>query len=266
VSARADNPAVSRNTATKLLIWLWGGMTVASMLTGGPWRELLAVSLIIGSFVAVKYWFLDHPRKNAANAEARRLGLTYSATDPFAVMSHPFALFRRTRRSYGGVDNVMWGAWRGLEVRAFDYEYTVNEDDTRELSCVVAAIPGGWPWLVIQPETLVTTIADHLALADIDFELEAFNRLYEVRCEDRRFAAALVDARMMQWLMSRSPLPGFEIHGRWILAYRDQVQPWEIESVLELVFGFIDHIPKVVPSLYPQAPTHRLEPIAGEMS
>lgn len=247
---------MSRSTATKLLIWLFGGITIASMLTGGPWKELLAVSLIVGFFWAVKYWFLDHPRKNAVEAEARRLGLTYSARDPFAIISNPFALFRRTRRRYGGVDNVMSGTWRGLEVRVFDYEYSINDDDVRYLSCVVATIPDGWPSLVIQPETLVTTIADQVALHDIAFELEGFNRLYEIRSEDRRFAGALVDARMMEWLMSRSPLPGFEINGRWILAYRDQVQPWDVESVLELVQGFIEHIPRAVHSLNPD-PAHR---------
>jgi hypothetical protein len=251
---------VSRTTAIKLALWIWGGMTVASMLTGGPWRELLAFSLIIGFSWAVKYWFVDHPRMNAVEAEARRLGLRYSAKDPFAIMSHPFSLFRSTRRRYGGLDNVMSGVWRGLEVRVFDYEYQIHEDEFRELSCVVAATAGGWPSLVIQPETLVTTIADHLALSDIDFELEAFNRMFEVRSADPRFARALIDARMMEWLMNRSPLPGFEISGQWILAYRDQVQPWHIESVLELVHGFIDHIPTVVPSLYPQ--TRMPTPIA----
>lgn len=240
-----------RETATKLIFWIFGGMTVASMLTGGPWRELLACSLIIGFFMAIKYWFVDHPRKNAVGAEARRLGLRYSAKDPFAILDHPFSLFRRTRGSYGGVDNVMWGTWRGLEVRVFDYEYSIYEDDIRYLSCVVAAIPGGWPPLVIQPETLVTKVADRVSLHDIAFELEAFNRLYEVRCKDRRFAGTFIDARMMEWLMTHSPLPGFEVNGQWILAYRDQVQPWHIESVLELVHGFLEHIPRVVPSLYP---------------
>jgi hypothetical protein len=58
---------------------------------------------------------------------------------------------------------------------------------------------------------------------------------------------------MMEWLMSRSPLPGFEISGQWVLSYRDQVQPWHVESVLELAHGFIERIPTIVPSLYPQA-------------
>jgi hypothetical protein len=244
-----------RDTAIKLFVWILGGATLASFLTGEPAKELLAVWLFVGVFWAIRYWFGDRPRQDAFEAEARRLGLRYSAKDPFAILDHPFALFRRTKRSYGGVDNVLFGTWRGLEVRAFDYEYSINEDDIRYLSCVVTAIPGGWPSLVIQPETLLTTIADRLALHDINFELEAFNRLFEVRCSDRRFAAALVDARMMEWLMSRTPLGGFEINGQWILAYRDQVQPWHIESVLELVHGFVQRIPRIMPSLYPEART-----------
>jgi hypothetical protein len=244
---------VRRTTATKILIWGFGGLTVGSFLTGGPAKEMVAVCLFVGFFWAVTYWFRDRPRQNAFEAEARRLGLRYAAKDPFAVLDHPFALFRRTRRRYGGVDNVLWGMWRGLEVRVFDYEYSINDDDVRYLSCAVAAFGGGWPSLVIQPETLVTTIADHVAMPDIDFELEGFNRMFEVRCSDRRFAGALVDARMMEWLMNRAPLPGFEINGSWILAYRDQVQPWHLDEVLELLDGFVSKIPTVLCSLYPDA-------------
>jgi hypothetical protein len=36
------------------------------------------------------------------------------------------------------------------------------------------------------------------------------------------------------------------------LGYRDQVQPWEIEVVLETVESFISRIPRAVASLYPE--------------
>jgi hypothetical protein len=58
---------------------------------------------------------------------------------------------------------------------------------------------------------------------------------------------------MMEWLQSLGRRWGFEIDGRWVLGYRDQVQPWEIESVLETVETFIRTIPRAVTSLYPEA-------------
>jgi hypothetical protein len=57
---------------------------------------------------------------------------------------------------------------------------------------------------------------------------------------------------MMEWLLSLDPRWSFEIDGRWILGYRDQVQPWEIEVVLETVESFIGRIPRAVASLYPE--------------
>jgi hypothetical protein len=123
----------------------------------------------------------------------------------------------------------------------------VSDDERRLLSCVQIAIPGGWPTLVIRPETGFTRVAD-LAVPDIAFEAEIFNRAFAVRCHDRAFASALVDPRMMEWLLSLDPRWSFEIDGRWILGYRDQVQPWEIEVVLETVESFISRIPRAVAS------------------
>ena len=165
-----------------------------------------------------------------------------------------------TRRSYGAVTNVLSGPWKGFEVRAFDYAYTVSEDNVRECSCAMVAIPGGWPALVIRPEDLLTSVADRLALSDIAFESERFNQAFEVSSDDRRFASAVVDARMIAWLLSLVPRPGFEVQGRWILAYRDRVQPWEIESVLSLMAGFVERIPRAVGSVYPEALPPRPDP------
>ena len=74
-------------------------------------------------------------------AEARKLGLQYSEKDTFGMLEEPFLLFRRTRRSYGDVDNVLFGTWHGFEVRVFDYEYMIRENNWRRLSGAVIAIP-----------------------------------------------------------------------------------------------------------------------------
>ncbi len=58
---------------------------------------------------------------------------------------------------------------------------------------------------------------------------------------------------MMEWLLGITPRPGFEVCGSWILGYRPQVQPWQIDSVLEMLSEFVGRIPRVLPSLYPEA-------------
>lgn len=173
-----------------------------------------------------------------------------SAKDRFGLLDQPFQLSRSTRRSYGEIENVLSGSWHDLEVRSFDHSYSVSEDERRLLSRAQIAIPGGWPTLVIRAETGLTRLVD-IAVPDIAFESEAFNRAFAVRCHDR--ASAVVDPRMMEWLQSLGHRWSFEIDGRWILGYRDQVRPWEIEPVLETVETFIHKIPGAVTSLYPEA-------------
>lgn len=46
---------------------------------------------------------------------------------------------------------------------------------------------------------------------------------------------------------------GFEIGGRWILGYRDQVQPWELEGVLTTLSSFVEQFPRAARSMYPEA-------------
>jgi hypothetical protein len=244
-----------RTTALKILAYGYLFLLVGALVTEQGRRDLrqfLAGGIIIGFFLAIA-WFRDRPRAGAMEAEARKLGLRYSEKDSFGLLNEPFLLFRRTRSSYGEVDNVLSGTWHGYEVRVFDYEYMISKNNWRRLSAAMIATSGGWPTLAVRPETLVTATGDQVALPGIEFESEMFNRAFDVRSDDPAFASALIDARMMEWLLDHAPRPGFEISGRWILGYRDQVQPWQVDSVLSMLESFVDRIPRAVRSLYPEA-------------
>jgi hypothetical protein len=244
---------VRRTTAFKVLLGVLAGGALI-LIAGREWRqarELVVAAVVIGLFLALVRW-RDQPRQQAMEAEARRLRVRFSAEDRFGLLDQSFQLFRSTRRSYGEIKNVLSGSWHDLEVRVFDHSYSVSENERRLLSCAQIAIPGGWPTLVIRPETGLSRLVD-IAVPDIAFESEAFNRAFAVRCHDRAFASAVVDPRMMEWLQSLGHRWSFEIDGRWILGYRDQVRPWEIEAVLETVETFIRRIPRAVASLYPEA-------------
>ncbi len=222
------------------------------LVAGREWqqaRELLAAGLFIGLFLALAL-LRQRPRRRAMQAEARRLRLRYSSKDPFDLLDEPFALVRWSRHSYGRVDNVLWGQWRDLEVRIFDYAYQADSENQRTFSCVLAAIPGGWPTLVIRPETPLSTFADHLAFPDITLESESFNRAFDVRCEDRGFANAFVDARMMEWLLTVDGGLEFEVSGRWILCYGKRRGALELVPLLGTVQRFKEHVPRVVYELY----------------
>lgn len=171
-----------RTTALKVLA---GGYVVILLgsLASEEGREnipaLLVSGLVVGFFLYMAV-LRDRPRRRSIRDEARRLGLSFSSNDPFRTLDLPFSLFRRTAKSYGELTNVLWGGWHGLEVRVFDYSHSESEDQVRRYSCAMAAIPGGWPGLMIRPESMVTTAADHLGLPDLAFESELFNRAFEV--------------------------------------------------------------------------------------
>lgn len=244
-----------RSLALKLLAGL-GVFLPLALLTSEEGRDLLpetfAAEALIGGFVYLAKR-RERPRRRSMQDAAERLGLRFAQDDPFGLLDLPFSLFRFTSASFGEVTNVLAGGWRDLQVRVFDYAYSRTEHHVVRLSCAMVAIPGGWPSLTIRPTTTLSSAVGELTGTEIGFESEAFGRAFDVRSEDRRFASALIDARMIEWLLELAPRAGFEIRGPWILAYRAQVQPSELEEVLSVLDGFIDRIPRAARSLYPEA-------------
>ncbi len=61
---------------------------------------------------------------------------------------------------------------------------------------------------------MLTRLAAHLGLHDIEFESDDFNRRFNVTCSDRKFANDLVDSRMNQWLLvAHVPRVVFDLYG-----------------------------------------------------
>jgi hypothetical protein len=83
-----------------------------------------------------------------------------------------------------------------------------------------------------------------------EFELEDFNRVFEVRSDDGRLASSIVDQRMMSWLLESDPVLGFQLQHGWLLAWLPRLPPQEIERVLTMVERFHEQIPRAVWSLY----------------
>jgi hypothetical protein len=226
-----------------------------SRAAGDILRAVVALA-VIGAFGLGAWWIRTQPRRRSAEAAARELGLRFSAADVFDLIDLPFALFDRPA-SVRGLENVMYGTWRGLEVRLFDYWYARSSDpsvdETERFSCLMISMGTSWPSLLIEPETSAARLVGRVTLSEIEFESEAFNRAFTVRGDDPRFASALVDGRMMRWLLE---LPkgrwGFQIAGDTLLCHRSPaVLPWELLGVLQTGSAFIDRTPSVIRSLYP---------------
>jgi hypothetical protein len=196
-------------------------------------------------------------RQREMGSLALNQGLDFSVQDPFGTLDEPFSLFRRGDGR--GVENVLWGVWQGLELRAFDYWYYEESTDSNghtsrsysRFDCSLMLVDVLCPRLQIAEENVLTRLADALTFDDIGFESEEFNRRFNVRSDDARFASALVDARMMAWLLHHGDGYAFELVGDRLLCWCRRVKPAEIVHLMGTAQAFREQIPDVVKTLYP---------------
>ena len=237
----------------------FGGPSVTD--NGGDmfiWPLLLFVG---GLFLVILFIYLGYASKQRRRAAfvhmAVQLHLTYSEEDPFGLLGYPFALFHKGDGR--GIEHVLHGAWQEVDVVAFDYWYYDESTDSKggtsrtyhRFDCALLPMPADCPHLRIERENLFTRLADALSFHDIQFESEEFNRDFTVTCEVPKFANDLIDGRMMQWLQRTGSEHAYEVIGNRVLVAGPKIDPLAFTELLGVARGFVQHVPKVVPSLYP---------------
>lgn len=223
--------------------------------------QAVVIVLIVSALAGGVYlsWYLKKKRQEALAAMARQLGLQYSADDTVGCLGFPFRLL--TKGDGRGTENVMWGTWQGIPMTEFDYWYYEESTDSEgrtsksysRFSCAVTEIAAACSPLTIDRENLLTRLADHMGMHDIEFELEAFNKAFNVKSHDRKFANDMIDARMMQWLMDVDGAFEFELSAKWVMAFSKKRAPSELVPLLGTAQQFLEHVPHVVYDLYPVA-------------
>ncbi len=220
---------------------------------------LIVVLVVVVAGGVITY---QHKRKLERQSQLRSLALgqrlDFSTEDPFDTTGEPFTLFQKGDGR--GVENVMWGFWQDLEVRAFDFWYYEESSDTNgrrtrsyhRFDCLITLVDALCPPLQISEENVFTRFAGALTFRDIEFESEEFNRRFHVNGADERFATAFCDARMMDWLLRHGEGYGFEVAGDRLLCWTDRVSPAEMVHLLGTAKTFREQIPGVVRSLYPK--------------
>jgi hypothetical protein len=221
-----------------------------------------AVVAVVAAGVAIA-WFAyaaKAKRREGLLALAVREGLEFSVDDPLGLLWYPFHLF--TRGDGRGVENVLHGTWNDIPLAAFDFWFYDETTDSKggrhrtyhRFSCALGEVEAALGSLVIGRESVFSRFADAVGFDDIAFESDAFNRTFEVRCEDRRFASAFVDPRMMEWLLATDRRQSFATGGRWLLVVAPR-QPVEgFPGLLTTLRDFRAQVPRVIPSLFPLDP------------
>jgi hypothetical protein len=248
-----------------ILVWLavvfLGGMILLALTGDQEARRELPAQIAAWGTIGLLVWagwcFKVKPRRELHQGQARSLRLTSTAGDPLGFLEKHFVLLGQVATAKD-IENTSWGSWRGLDVAVFDYWFARSSDpqvnDYHYYTCATTPVPSGWANISIAPERLWSRLADPVGARDIEFELESFNRAFEVRSEDRRFASALVDARMMEWLLGLPIGTGFEIQGGTLLCLTPRRADADVTWALETMVTFKSRIPPVVESLFGELP------------
>ena len=247
-SPRAGAPPYTRrvNPWMRLLAVLVAVIVAALLL------KLLPPIVVLVAFVG-GFAYVNHALKTRAKTEARGdpvavLGLRREAQDPFGLLGYPLALF--SRGPDPRIEDLVWGTWRGLEVRRFDvsFEHPVAGPGAERprFACALAPLGANAPHLVVEPLTFVMRLASEVPMPQVATGSERLDRALVVRCADRAFVGDLIDERMASWLADLGEDQGFEITGSLALLYGPVMTAGDIVTVLEILQGFLDRVPASV--------------------
>lgn len=250
------------NVRTGRIVLLWlaviflGGMLLLALTGNAEARRDLPAQVAawgtIGLLAFAGWWFKVRPRRDLHRDQAHRLGLKSAPGDPLGFLERRFALLGEVATAKD-VENTSWGTWRGIEVTVLDYWYARSSDpqrnDYRYFTCSATPAPATWPNLSIVPEGLAGRLAASIGDRGLEFELERFNRAFEVRSSDPRFAHSLIDARMMSWLLELPPDTGFEVRDGTLLCRTPRRSDGDVGWALETMAAFMNQIPSVIGSL-----------------
>ena len=208
---------------------------------------LFGVVVVAGSYFRGQK---QQSRMSAISSTADQLGFEFSAIDTYGLETMPFALFRQGKGQTA--QNVMSGTHDNLPLKMFDYEYYVQgrSREYHRFTCAFITIPAACPWLALTHENAMTRLGDHLGLHDVELEYDDFNRRFKVNGE-QKFAFAMLDGQMMEWLLGADAFDRVEIVGPWVMIVRQPLVPSAWTTMGNWLDAFHTHIPPVVYSTYP---------------
>lgn len=224
---------------------------------GSTLLELVALAVVGAIGAWRRYRALGRQRRLMLLCE--RAGLRFSPVDLDGVAAWvPFRWL--IRGNWVDHENVV--AYRDEDVAAFDLLVedragvgwaTVHEvrPPPRRFTCAVVPLAVGCPRMVIRPEHPIDGLAEVVTGAAIDLDLEVFNRRFTVRSDDRRFAVAFCDQRMMRAILRLPPRVGLATNEDRLFLFGPVLPPATTVLLLEAARAIGAAVPPVLTDLYP---------------
>ncbi len=224
-----------------LLVWFYSARPAPTAMP----EAFFPVFLILAVGVVIFFAWLAHKQAKERTAAlgqlSARLGWSFygDAKDRSFDDAHPqFALFRRghSRHAHNRLSGRIQALDTDLRSEAGDYHYQITSGSgknrntrTYRFSFILVSLPfgPGLPTLRVRGENFLDKIAGAVGFEDIDFESAEFSRRHHVSSSDRRFAYALIDPRMIEFLLGQHP-PVFELGAGVLLVISgDGTRRWE---------------------------------------
>ena len=196
----------------------------------------IVLVFFVGGIAAVNLTLRRRVRNERGSFRRETLGLKRGKGDPFGLLGYPFALFSRCEQA--AIEDVLWGAWRGLDVKRFDLSCSAPSGGERtRFACAIG--PGGPSIvpLVVEAEAMAALLSEP-SMGKVDVGSPGSGRPYVVRCDDPAFARAIVGLPMLRWLAGLEEPWGFEMHGSLAVVYGRPSSG--AEDTLERLQGFAE--------------------------
>jgi hypothetical protein len=216
------------------------------------WLPVLVFAVLAGFWLWGRY---RRRRRGPAVARfASQHGMSYTAVGYVDSPGYDFPLLREVRESdRSGYDYVLAGRWQDLPVKEADYWYSTREfaggqtrRDHSYYSIVVVDLAATMPYVSVRAKNLSTRAAEDPGMHQIDSESEDFNRTFSVTAPDEEFAIKLIDAGMIEWLISTGGEFAFDLGGCNLLVWCGQLPVTGLARLFDAATGFTTHIPPVV--------------------
>jgi hypothetical protein len=234
-----------------------------------PWvRVLAAFAAIVLAAVVLKllppivvlvvvfgaFWYAaDRFRKahRAGRASgAELLGLRRETGDPFGSLALPVELFSRVTDP--SVDDLVWGTWRGLDVRVFGLSFDgpppSNRPAERErFGVALTNLAEDVHATVIEPQLFVTRLVRPPALERVETGDPPFDEAWSLWSADAEAARSFADDDVRSWVRSLGDGWGVEANGRVALVYGPSPERPDVVGVLEILLAFVAQVTGVPP-------------------
>lgn len=222
--------------------------------------------LLFGVLALVVVMAAIHAHKAAKQRVAElaalsaRLRWNFDATERSDPGLEAFTAFTQGHSQFAyntlrGLIEVDGSGWPG---QAGDFEYKTTSSNgktttthTHRLSYLLIDTPHlGAPDLAIRREGIFDRFAGFMGFDDIDFESAEFSERFHVKSSNKRFAYAVLDPRMMEFLLESEP-PTIDFRGGRCCLLRGESQwsPGEFAATIAWAREFFARWPRQVPSV-----------------